>query len=237
MSNGNLLSSAANVQRFETFPHKHRDGRPRPVFDFNTRRRREIERHAKAVRAFDSDDFDRWLMAWAWHLPKRAPDRAGAIAFAAHRMGRTMALMSAAELADQAKATRPRKIKADDLAKLLGVTYAQRKALDIKTIGACDVGKRARKELRRRDDRERKAKARRAAGAKPQSQSLSRTAPWIAEGISRRTWYRRRGTTSSATVLSIAADETVPRAKSRETLRGGKAGLSEDDLILLAWLT
>jgi hypothetical protein len=238
MSSGNVFANWTNVQHSKTYSQKRRD-RPRPVFDFNTRRRREIERHAIAVRAFDSEDFERWQIAWLWHLPK-SKDPAGALTFASRRMGRSITLADAEALVE---ATRPRKIKADDLAKLLGVTYAQRKALGIKTIGACDITKRARKELRKRDDRERKAKARRAAGAKPHSQSLARTAPWLAEGISRRTWFRRRGTNSSATVSFFTADETVPPARPGteyhpQTEQAARSrGLSEDDLILLAWPT
>jgi hypothetical protein len=55
-----------------------------------------------------------------------------------------------------------------------------------------DVDKAARERLRREADRDRKERARRAKGAKPRAQALSRTRPWDAEEISRRTWERRR---------------------------------------------
>jgi hypothetical protein len=55
-----------------------------------------------------------------------------------------------------------------------------------------DVDKRLRRERGREADRDRKERARRAKGAKPRAQALSRTRPWDAEGISRRTWERRR---------------------------------------------
>ena len=45
---------------------------------------------------------------------------------------------------------------------------------------------------RKQRDRERAARNRRKAGAKPRSQSLSQTKPWAAEGISRASWYRQR---------------------------------------------
>jgi hypothetical protein len=51
-------------------------------------------------------------------------------------------------------------------------------------------------ERKRRLERERQNKERRAAGAmlraEYEANSLSRTRPWDAEGISRATWYRRR---------------------------------------------
>lgn len=62
-----------------------------------------------------------------------------------------------------------------------------RKRMDV------DVAGRERRQERAREaDRDRKECARRAKGAKPRAQALSRTRPWDAEGISRRTWERRR---------------------------------------------
>jgi hypothetical protein len=55
-----------------------------------------------------------------------------------------------------------------------------------------DVDKAGCERLRREANRDRKERARRAKGAKPRAQALSRTRPWDAEGISRRTWERRR---------------------------------------------
>jgi hypothetical protein len=40
--------------------------------------------------------------------------------------------------------------------------------------------------------------------------SASRIKPWEAEGVSRRTWYRRRGTSLSPTMLIIGEDTPVP---------------------------
>lgn len=86
--------------------------------------------------------------------------------------------------------------KADALAWRLRLTKEERTMLGITTIGAIDHGKAARSKRRKERDRERKAAQRRAAGAVPRKQyesgALSKAKPWIAEGISRRTWYRRQ---------------------------------------------
>lgn len=86
--------------------------------------------------------------------------------------------------------------KADALAWRLRLTKEERTMLGITTIGAIDHGKAARKKRRKERERERQAAKRRAAGAVPRAQyegqSLEKQKPWLAEGISRRTWYRRR---------------------------------------------
>lgn len=86
--------------------------------------------------------------------------------------------------------------KADQLAWRYRVTKEERTMLGLTTIGAIDHGKAARTKRRKERDRQRKAAARRAAGAKPRSEyeaaTIERAKPWEAEGISRRTWYRRR---------------------------------------------
>lgn len=88
--------------------------------------------------------------------------------------------------------------KADQLAWRYRVTKEERTMLGLTTIGAIDHGKAARTKRRRDRDKARKAAARRAAGIKPRPEyeaaSIERSKPWEAEGISRRTWYRRRGT-------------------------------------------
>lgn len=103
---------------------------------------------------------------------------------------------------------------ADQVARLLGVTLAERERLGLKTIGACDVDKAERqviaKATKRQRDRERKAEARRAAGVKRrkayEGQSAEAKKPWLAEGISRRTWYRRQHGTS---VSRVEVDNTI----------------------------
>jgi hypothetical protein len=86
----------------------------------------------------------------------------------------------------------PYRFKADTLAWRLRLTYAERTALNLTTIGAIDFNKAAR--LQRRKGRA--ATARRKARARmPRAVYLagcaSRSKPWEAFGISRRTWERR----------------------------------------------
>lgn len=96
----------------------------------------------------------------------------------------------------------PQRWKADALAWRLRLTMEQRTMLGITTIGAFDMNRSARIKRRRKLDRERKSRARRSKGAKPrkdyEAQSIESQMPWIDEGISRRTWYRRRKTNGTA---------------------------------------
>lgn len=90
----------------------------------------------------------------------------------------------------------PMRWKADALAWKLGLKARQRSELGITTIGAIDEGKAARTRRRRQQAKDRKRAARKAAGAVSrrdyEARSLERAKPWIAEGISRATWFRRR---------------------------------------------
>lgn len=92
----------------------------------------------------------------------------------------------------------PRRWKADALAWLMHLKMEERTMLGITTIGAIDQPKAARIKRRKQKDRERQANRRRAKGMKSrkayEQQSLTVAKPWVAQGISRRTWYRRRGT-------------------------------------------
>lgn len=93
-------------------------------------------------------------------------------------------------------ARRPYKFTADLLAEKVGLTYAERQALGITTIGAIDVGPDERERLRRDRYNAKRKEKRRVAGAKPremyEQNSIESEAPWEAEGISRSTWQRRR---------------------------------------------
>jgi hypothetical protein len=77
------------------------------------------------------------------------------------------------------------------LGKRLNVTYAEFDRLKLKTILPCDISQKAlpviRKQRKRQCDRRRRLER----GAKPQVDSMSRLKPWLKEGISRPTWYRR----------------------------------------------
>jgi len=93
-------------------------------------------------------------------------------------------------------AANPVMLSADELAVQLGVTKEERDWLGITTIGAIDCDKNQRSELRRERKRRRIEAQRRADGAVPrdqyESESLSRTKPWEAMGVSRSTWYRQK---------------------------------------------
>ncbi|ACI54940.1 conserved hypothetical protein [Rhizobium leguminosarum bv. trifolii WSM2304] len=101
-------------------------------------------------------------------------------------------------------------LSADALGHALHVSYAERCALDIRTIGAFDVPKAKRaklqKQKRRQRDRSRKEQQRRAAGACPRADylanSFSQARPWEAFGISRRTWERRGKPVPEAEAIS-----------------------------------
>jgi hypothetical protein len=95
---------------------------------------------------------------------------------------------------------RPRMDNADICAARLRLSYDERTKLRITTIGAYDVDKRQRAQRYRarklRRDRERAARIRAARGSVTRKEylakSLSVTQPWKKQGISRRTWERRR---------------------------------------------
>lgn len=108
--------------------------------------------------------------------------------------------------------------RADDVAELLGVTYVEREELGLNTIGACDVSKLQRRQFakahKQKRDRERQREKRRAEGRRDRksvdAQSLMHSRPWEAEQMSRRTWYRRRGTAVSQVGNLIIGDTRVP---------------------------
>jgi hypothetical protein len=145
-------------------------------------------------------------------------------------------------LIEDASRAPPPRYTADQLARLLGVTYAERQAQGYRLIGAIDKSKAERKRLRQarrgKTARQRAERGRRAKGAKPReqylTQSLARTRPWEAEGISRGTWYRRHGgvrqvraakaavrQVRSPLILGLRANAPVsPRPEARATRNG-----------------
>jgi len=111
-------------------------------------------------------------------------------------------------------------LHADKLARLLHVSFNEREMLGLNTIGACDIPPEIRRAIvknrKRKRDRARQAAIREAEGRQNRTsyegESLSRTKPWEAEGISRRTWYRRRGTGLSRVEIYTKGDTLVPTA-------------------------
>ncbi|MCK1496090.1 hypothetical protein [Bradyrhizobium sp. 188] len=107
-----------------------------------------------------------------------------------------------------------RRWKADALARELGLDDAARTRLKIRTIGAIDYGK-AKRMTRRRRKRIAADRARRAeAGARPHTHSAAATQPWIDEGISRSTYYRRRAAGSSKNETSETDSRPIDRRSS-----------------------
>jgi hypothetical protein len=187
-------------------PRDHRRGRHRLVYNPVSHRLRELERiiSYRHGTLLDTDDSDIYLVPVAQTLRHIYEKRYGP-ATMADVLDRLQVwaqlwtpLVPKNHLEDSAReAMRCQKLdKADALALRLRLTYADRQFLRITTIGSFDVNKadrtRLRKERKRLKDRERDAAKRAASGATPRSQSLSRTRPWEAEGICRRTWERRR---------------------------------------------
>src|SRR5438034_10828532 len=107
-------------------------------------------------------------------------------------------------------------LQADNLGRFLGLKYLDRQRLVITTIGSVNVGKRARKELRKLRNRRTQERRRRAGGSRPRAQyetsSLSTLKPWEAMNMSRPTWYRRnkQGTsseTSACTAIFLIGED------------------------------
>ena len=123
-------------------------------------------------------------------------------------------------------ASTPKQMKADELAKWLGVTYVERQKLGLTRIGAKDVGKRSRTILRKLRDRRAKERKRRERGARPRSEyeanSLSKTKPWEQLGLSRARWYRigrpavNEAETSPSTAVFLEAEETPVSGRARK---------------------
>lgn len=83
-----------------------------------------------------------------------------------------------------------------DIGEEVELTLKERMALRIVSLRPSDVPWRECRQIykaeRNRRKRERAAVLRLRSGSQPWAESLSRTKPWEAEGISRATWYRRR---------------------------------------------
>jgi hypothetical protein len=175
--------------------------------DINPIRRAEIVRDARDVGAMDTEDRGRWLVAWALHNPG-AKDQVWGVMRAAEKMGGEITRAEAIAIMDEANAI-PRAWSADRLARYLGVTYERRQALHHTTIGSVNVGKRARKELRKRRWRRNAERRRRASGVRARAdyEANSTAAKARAEGVTRMTIYRRKRAAEQA---KNKADVTGP---------------------------
>jgi hypothetical protein len=182
--------------------------------------RREIERHARYVGAAETDDLYRWLVAWVWFNPQ-SKDQVGAVMVsAAYAMGRRN-FTEAEAIVEEARTTR-RHMTADGLARWLGCTYADRAALRLTRIGACDIGPEARRVLTRQRKRLAKQAERRRKGVQPRAEyeAKSVAAEARAAGVDRSTIYRRLQRASRA-VSDATPDATGVSPSSLSFLIGG----------------
>jgi hypothetical protein len=178
-------------------------------YDIRRRRRREIEALAQYVGASETEDYSRYLVLWAQALPESANRMVLLLQDASRRMRRSVTEIEAREIVEEARST-PRPRTPDGWARALGLKYQLRQFIGIKTIGAIDVNKRQRANLRKLRRRERDRQRRQERGARPRALSLSRTRPWEAQGISRSTWQRRRKREMAARGQEAAYSANAP---------------------------
>jgi hypothetical protein len=134
------------------------------------------------------------LTITAHHIVHMGPNAEDHITAWARVWAPWMPAKRATELAARVIAN-PAKFKADTLGERLRLTREERDYLGITTIGAVGQSVQERKELRQYRRRLKARLHRQRRGAKTRSEyeegALTRTKPWNALGISRRTWYRR----------------------------------------------
>jgi hypothetical protein len=115
----------------------------------------------------------------------------------------------------EAVIARPLKWTADKLGQRLRFTDADRDRLGITTIGGFDCLKPKREARRRKLNNAAKRLNRAEAGAAPHATSAEQTKPWLALGISRRTYYRNRANGTAGTDSGTAyPKDIVVKAKS-----------------------
>jgi hypothetical protein len=117
-----------------------------------------------------------------------------------------------------------RKPTAGTMGQRLRVSNAERERLRLWTIAAYDMTPEQAAEHRRAKERARKRRYRQLHGGNPRASSFSRTTPWLALGISRRTWYYRTKncncTNTSGLKLVTAEDEicAIEQAESQKAI-------------------
>jgi hypothetical protein len=122
-----------------------------------------------------------------------------------------------------------------ELGERLNLRDCERQLYGIRHIRPIDVSDDDLIARRKARNRDRKRVLRRLEGARSRvdflANCLSRQKPWLAQGISRRTWYRRRGTSLSAKSLSIQrTDLCQPHMASMATVSidGGVSDAGSD---------
>lgn len=125
--------------------------------------------------------------------------------------------------AESARIGRPHHapMTADTIGKALGVTDECRREAKAWRIGTIDGSPEQRAAAYRQREADRKRAERATKGAVPRvayvGKSLSQAKPWEAEGVSRRTWYRRL---SSAATAINCENGTSPSANNKAASRG-----------------
>jgi hypothetical protein len=99
------------------------------------------------------------------------------------------------------------------LGKRLRLTNGERERLKLWTIAPYNMSPQQARKQRRAKARARMRQLRQSRGSKPRTKyetsSTTRTKPWLAAGISRATWYRRRETSPCAVRLKDTANAPV----------------------------
>jgi hypothetical protein len=107
-----------------------------------------------------------------------------------------------------------RKPTASVLGEKLRLLNHERETLGIRTIKPVDLTDEQLLEQRKAKKRARDERRRRKAGKKPRdaylANALTRLKPWEAEGVSRRTWFRKRGTGQRSIKLTNSCRSLVP---------------------------
>jgi hypothetical protein len=130
--------------------------------------------------------------------------------------------------------------------RLLNLTAEQRWACDVRTMEPIDEtreeraaevrerrlvrranNRRRADEAEREKERARSRRSRAAKGAKPRAQSLSQTRPWEKDGISRRTWERRRAAKVAASRGTEPRNSTQVRPRNLTQIRPALSYQSE----------
>jgi hypothetical protein len=142
----------------------------------------------------------------------------------AHKMPHVMKLRApwATDKVLEEVLANPRKWKSERLGRLLNLTGKEWRELRIR-IAPVDMPAKERRDYSRILSNGKRLKKRRTKGMKPRAEyleanSLSRTEPWVAEGICRRTWERRRKRVASlAAIHKNAYDRPATAGMARNT--------------------
>jgi hypothetical protein len=102
-------------------------------------------------------------------------------------------------------AANPKKWTSAELGEALNYTGLEWRQLRIRTIAPVDMSRDERVYFNRIQANGRRLKKRRMQGMKPRAEYEATTKPWVAEGISRATWYRRRTRETSLADIKLTA--------------------------------